>query len=115
MEILFVYNANSGLLNAIKDVVHKMTSPNTYSCSLCALTYTTVTENKAWKKFRQTKSSEFVFLHKDEFEKLFPELDVKYPIVLKKKAKDISILMPPKELDATPNTASLIAKLEVLI
>ncbi len=37
--LVFVYNANSGLLNALLDMGHKVVSPRTYPCSLCALTY----------------------------------------------------------------------------
>jgi len=38
-KLIFVYNADSGLLNAMKDWAHKIVSPETYPCSLCALTY----------------------------------------------------------------------------
>lgn len=37
--LIFVYNAKSGLISAFGDMVHKIVSPATYPCSLCALTY----------------------------------------------------------------------------
>jgi len=38
-KLIFVYNADSGLLKGIKDLIHKNVSPDTYPCSLCAVTY----------------------------------------------------------------------------
>ncbi|WP_232221892.1 hypothetical protein [Methanococcoides burtonii] len=37
--LIFVYNADSGLINEMKDYVHKIVSPSTYECNLCAITY----------------------------------------------------------------------------
>ncbi len=37
--LIFVYNADSGLLNAINDGILKIVSPSTYQCSLCSLTF----------------------------------------------------------------------------
>ena len=39
MKLIFVYNAGSGKLNALFDMAHKIVSPTTYECSLCALTH----------------------------------------------------------------------------
>ena len=38
-NLVVVYNAKSGGLNAVLDYVHKMVSPKTYNCNLCKLTY----------------------------------------------------------------------------
>jgi hypothetical protein len=38
-ELLFVYNADAGLVTGLLDTLHKVLSPSTYSCSLCAITY----------------------------------------------------------------------------
>ena len=37
--LVFVYNADSGFFEALKDGVTKFASPSTYPCRLCALTY----------------------------------------------------------------------------
>jgi len=39
MNLIFVYNANGGLVNSWLDTAHKIVSPSTYSCSLCAITF----------------------------------------------------------------------------
>ena len=71
MELLFVYNADSGILNLLKDAAHKLLKPSTYPCSLCALTYGAVSEKSAWRKFRNHDERNMRFLHKDEFETEF--------------------------------------------
>lgn len=72
-KCIFVYNAKSGKWNAYLDSVHKLLSPSTYACKLCALTYGLWSENEKWKAFRQNSSVEMEFLHTDEWEKSYPE------------------------------------------
>ena len=38
-SLILVYNADSGFFNALADSAHKLLSPSTYDCRLCALTY----------------------------------------------------------------------------
>lgn len=70
-KLIFVYNADSGKLNALLDSLHKVVSPSTYSCKICELTHSTVGERKVWKEFREELDVEADFLHKDEFLKLY--------------------------------------------
>ena len=51
--LLFVYNADSGPLNALLDFGHKIVSPGTYPCSLCRLTYGTFGMRREWREFTQ--------------------------------------------------------------
>ena len=37
-SLLFVYNADSGFFNTLADIGHKLFSPATYPCQLCAIT-----------------------------------------------------------------------------
>jgi len=36
---IFVYNADSGPINGLKDYFHKIIKPETYECNLCAVTF----------------------------------------------------------------------------
>jgi len=72
MKLIFVYNANSGSVNAIWDSMHKMVSPSTYNCRLCAITFGAFSEDVLWKSFREQSPHEMIFLHKDEFLNDFP-------------------------------------------
>ncbi|NNF16072.1 MAG: hypothetical protein HKN70_04950 [Gammaproteobacteria bacterium] len=49
--LYFVYNAQSGFLNMLKDAVHKTVSPQTYPCKLCDITYSPVRMRSQWKRF----------------------------------------------------------------
>ncbi len=69
MKLIFVYNADSGFFNSLTDYTHKLISPSTYKCNLCALTYGNLGEKRKWTEF--IKSLDTEFLHKDEFHKKY--------------------------------------------
>lgn len=71
--LVFVYNAQSGMANALLDSAHKMLSPNTYDCGLCAITHGVMGENRKWKAFRRSWGISMEFLHSDEFPKKYPD------------------------------------------
>jgi hypothetical protein len=66
--MIFVYNADSGFFNAISDYVHKITSPDTYECNLCALTYGNTGMKRKWASYMKTLPVAVTFLHKDQIE-----------------------------------------------
>jgi len=66
-HLVFVYNADSGMLNLVKDIAHKLLSPSTYPCSLCDLTYSAFGEKKSWIRFRKALPVSQEYLHIDEF------------------------------------------------
>ena len=113
MKLLFVYNANSGKLNALFDAGHKLFSPTTYPCSLCALTYGTFTENTIWKNFRTKSNLDMEFYHKDEFEKTFPNVNLLYPTVLMFKDNQLSTILTPDVLNNIESVEGLIDRLKV--
>jgi len=71
-SLVFVYNAQSGMANALLDSAHKMLSPKTYDCGLCAITHGVMGENRKWKDFRKSWGIPMEFLHSDEFPKKYP-------------------------------------------
>ena len=82
-RLLFVYNADSGVLNMLKDWTHKIVRPSTYDCQLCALTYGNTGMREKWRTFVSDLSLQTVFLHRDEFHKQYPHLkDVLLPCAL---------------------------------
>ena len=70
-QLLFVYNASSNLFSTVTDFAHKILSPSTYQCRLCALTYGNFSIKQEWKSFIESLPVKAVFLYKDEFEKEF--------------------------------------------
>jgi hypothetical protein len=108
MKLLFIYNANSGTLNALLDVGHKLFSPSTYKCHLCALTFNTFTENNLWKDFRARSATEMQFFHIDEFEKTFKDKEYIYPIILSQHNDEFDIVMSSEKINTIKTVEALI-------
>jgi len=66
-KIIFVYNADSGVFNLLSDIAHKMFSPQTYACNLCAITHSNFGIKKDWKAYLDSLGNPLEFLHADEF------------------------------------------------
>lgn len=79
--LIFVYNADSGVFNALADIGHKLFSPNTYHCDLCRLTHGYLTERKAWRIFVEDLPFGTEYLHRDQFRRRFPHLKSPLPAV----------------------------------
>jgi hypothetical protein len=104
MELILVYNADSGFFNIIKDGLHKAISPSTYQCNLCALTYGTVIMRNEWKTFIDKLKIPTEFLHRDEFLRKLKSHphnvgDVKFPAVFLDKEGKISLLITHNEIN----------------
>ena len=94
-KLVFVYNADSGMFNTLTDIAHKIFSPSTYSCQLCAISHSYFSERDEWKEFIQSLDVECEFLHRDEFEKKYQLTGQSYPAVF-----DISDGKPVQSLSA---------------
>ena len=112
MTLLFIYNANSGKLNAIFDAGHKLFSPTTYQCSLCSLTYDTFTENAVWKAFRKESNLNMEFYHKNEFEAKFPNIKMIYPAILKLEKSQLTTILTDEILKEISDVKELIKRLK---
>lgn len=99
VRLLFVYNADSGIVNALRDLVHKNVSPSTYQCNLCALTFSNVGMRGDWAEFVDGIGYPVEFLHRDELRERYGMDDVLLPVVLRKDADDVSVLIPAEEID----------------
>ncbi|WP_456379741.1 hypothetical protein [Thiolapillus sp.] len=80
-QLLFVYNADSGAFNTLADIGHKIFSPGTYSCALCAITHGIFQEKEEWRSFAASLPLECVFLHRDEFLRQHPDCQEQLPAV----------------------------------
>jgi len=78
-KLIFVYNADSGILNAVKDLIHKNVSPETYPCSLCAVTWDNLGMKREWKQFIHSLNRSVEFLHRDELERKYAITNVPLP------------------------------------
>lgn len=79
-KLIFVYNADSGAFNLLTDIAHKIFSPETYACNLCAITHSNFGMKKEWKEYLETLDNPPEFLHADEFERKY-NLRVEFPAI----------------------------------
>ena len=91
--LVFVYNAESGLFNAVADMAHKAFSPQTYQCNLCALTYSTFGMRKNWKRFLETLARPLEFLHADELKNLYGLSGLRLPAIFNKEDERLELLI----------------------
>ena len=65
-KVIFVYNAQSGLFSALSDYVHKIVSPSTYECQLCAVTYGNLGMHSKWASYVQSLPARVIFTYRDK-------------------------------------------------
>lgn len=109
--LILVYNADGGVLNALGDMVHKIASPATYPCSLCALTYGAVSMRGQWQAFLSGTGLPAMFLYRDELRADLDGRDIPLPAILlgREEGGAPEVLVNAAELDALPDLAALIA------
>jgi len=93
-QLLFVYNADSGLFNTATDIAHKILSPETYACQLCALTHGHFSIRKEWVSFLETLAADCEFLHRDEFMQRYPaNRNCELPAIFRKTSSALTPLV----------------------
>ncbi len=110
-KLVFVYNADSGLINTVKDFWHKALRPSTYQCNLCQTTFGTFGAKKEWKTFISDLGIDSEFLHKDEFEEKYDVKDAKYPSAYILKNGSLTVFITQEEM----NKVATITEMEELV
>ncbi len=98
--LVFVYNARSGIFNAAADAAHKLFSPGTYQCNLCALTHSTFKMRAGWKGFLETLGRPLEFLHADELANRYGVKGVPLPAVFEKRGGRLELLVGADAVNA---------------
>ncbi|UGV40435.1 hypothetical protein J7W08_10250 [Methanococcoides orientis] len=99
VSIVFVYNADSGLVNEMKDYVHKIVSPSSYGCNLCAITYGNAGMKSEWRSFVDDLPIPVFFLHKDEFDKKYNYPGASFPCAYLEKDNRLNLLITSDEMN----------------
>ncbi|MHA1477856.1 MAG: hypothetical protein ACTSPU_06625 [Promethearchaeota archaeon] len=110
-KLVFVYNADSGLINTVKDFWHKALRPSTYQCNLCQTTFGTFGAKKEWKSFISDLGIDSEFLHKDEFVEKYDVKDAKYPSAYILKNGNLTVFITQEEM----NEVTTITEMEELV
>ena len=110
-ELIFVYNAKSGLFNELIDFAHKIISPETYECNLYAITYGTFKMEKRWSRYIQSLPLKSIFTYKDEISKNnLPNVNL--PSILLREHNDLIELLTAREVNDLNNFDQLIRVLD---
>lgn len=107
-ELVFVYNADSGLFNAMADTAHKIFAPKTYNCNLCKVTYGWFTESEHWRAFLSGLDARCTFLHRDEFKAGYPDINVALPAVLHRTGGHLGVCIDAEALNGCQGIDDLI-------
>ena len=110
-KLVFVYNADSGMFNTLTDIAHKVFSPQTYSCNLCAISHSYFSERDEWKNFISELDAECEFLHRDEFEKKYALTGCRYPAVFLKSGTGLDIYLDADEINQCQSMEDLQEKI----
>ncbi len=98
--LVFVYNADSGVFNTLADAAHKIFSPRTYPCNLCALTHSAVGMRKEWKRFLDGLDGPVEFLHADELNSRYGVAGVPLPAVFRREGESLEVLFGADAINA---------------
>ena len=107
-SIVFVYNTDAGLFNTVTDTTHKMLSPDTYECNLCAITYSAFYIKKEWRDYILSLDIPVKFLHRNEFKMKYGINDAALPAVFIKNGKTFEIACNSQEINTCKNVSDLI-------
>ena len=111
--LVFVYNANSGVFNALADLVHKTVSPSTYPCKLCDITYGVTGMRRAWASFIQKSDFQSVFTYRDLVPTQYPQIQIgELPAVFLLEDSGAKEVISAKEFVSLEDIPSLISFLE---
>lgn len=104
-RILFVYNADSGLLAGVLDLLHKTVSPATYPCRLCQLSFGPLGMKRQWRAAVGALETPVAFLHRDEF----AEPAIALPAILMEEGGKLTTLLGPADFAATDSLDALLS------
>ena len=110
LELIFIYNAKSGVVNELIDFAHKIVSPETYDCNLCAISYGPFSMKKKWSTYIETLPFKSTFTYKDKFSKNGYS-NIKFPSVFIRSNEKLDEIISATEINEIKNLDQLIGLL----
>ena len=99
-QLVFVYNADSGMFNTLTDIAHKVFSPQTYECNLCAISHSYLSERSEWKEFIQDLGVDCEFLHRDEFLKKYSSEEKNFAVIFELQGDELKAGLSALKINA---------------
>lgn len=113
--LVIIYQADGGRWNALLDSAHKLLSPSTYACDLCALTHGLAGAHSAWRDFEARCPVPIEIHHRDDGLARFPHLTrADLPTILRRRGVEVEVALGPDDFTALDLT-SLIAHFDALL
>lgn len=114
-QLIFVYNADSGMFNTLTDIAHKIFSPQTYACNLCAISHSYFSERDEWKQFINELNAECEFLHRDEFLTKYHSGDKNFPVIYELNGNQLELKLSPEDINRCHSMDELKAAIKNII
>ena len=106
-ELIFIYNAKSGLVNELIDFAHKIVSPSTYNCNLCAISYRNFSMKKKWSDYISSLPISSTFTYKDKVSKYGYE-NIELPSIIFRDNSKSNVIISNEEINKLKKIDQLI-------
>jgi len=106
-ELIFIYNAKSGLVNEFLDFAHKIVSPSTYNCNLCAISYGNFTMKKKWSDYISSLPVRSTFTYKDKVSE-YGYNNIELPSIIFRNGSRSKVIISSKEINKLKKIDQLI-------
>ena len=96
-RLIFVYNADSGALNALVDSAKKLLRVN--GCTLCSITHSLAGERSEWKSCKEEIGVPVDYVHRDEMsDRLAGVVAGRLPAVVAAVGEELVLVLAPEVL-----------------
>ncbi len=108
-SLVFVYNADSGILPRMKDMSSRGAAPGKDACNLYAVTFSPIGMKKEWKRFIQDLGTPVRFLSRNEFSSEFRTTTATFPAVFLQNGNDLIPFISTDEINRCAQLEDLIS------
>ena len=115
VQLIFVYNAEHCLFNALTDAMHQVFSPATYDCRPHYFTYKVVGLVRRWKHFLEALDCPLAFYHRPEFWQQYQRRDIALPASLAETDGTLSLLVAADQIKTCQSLDDLIGMLRAAL
>ena len=106
-ELIFIYNAKSGLVNEFLDFAHKIVSPSTYNCNLCAISYGNFKMKKKWSDYISSLPVRSTFTYKDKVSE-YGYNNIELPSIIFRNGSKSKVIISSEEINKLKKIDQLI-------
>jgi len=96
------------------DGAHKIVSPSTYDCNLCAITFGNFAEDELWKEFRENTHVRMEFIYRDKFLQNYYSENLRsltFPTILIETGTNLELFISSEALNEMTTSEALIEKI----